>query len=94
MTRNNLKKLAQELAEMRRSPQKAIALEGLAKKLGRRSVKRGKEPTWENDNFPELRPLAIPHHGARDLPPGTKNSILTQLEDDLIAWENKLEQQR
>lgn len=77
---------------MRRSPQKAISLQGLAKQLGRKPVKRGKEPTWESEQFPELYAVTIPDHGGKDIPIGTKNSILTQLEDDLIAWEALLDE--
>ncbi len=71
---------------MRRSPQKASALESMAKRLGRKRVKRGKEPTWEHTELSGF-PLSIPHHGNRDLPPGTRNSILNVFEDDVAAWE-------
>jgi hypothetical protein len=40
--------------------------------------------------FPDLWPLSIPDHGSRDLSRGTKNSILTQLEEDLLAWDEKI----
>jgi hypothetical protein len=46
---------------------------------------------WESVPFPELRPLSIPDHKGRDMPRGTKNSILDQLEEDLLAWEQRLE---
>lgn len=74
---------------MRRSPQKAAALESVARRLGRRRVKRGKEPMWQSIEFESLFPLAIPHHGGKDLAPGTRNSILDQLEDDVLAWEER-----
>jgi hypothetical protein len=90
MTRRKLDKLKREWAELRRSPQKAIALQRLAGRLGRKPVKRGKEPMWESDEFRELPPLSIPDHGGRDLAIGTKNSILIQLEDDILAWEERL----
>ncbi len=77
---------------MRRSPQGARALEKLAAQLGRKRVKRGKEPIWESADF-NLFPLAIPHHGGKDLPPGTKNSVLNQLEDDILAWEEELSEE-
>jgi len=35
-------------------------------------------------------PLSIPHHGGRDLAPGTRNSILNVLEADVLAWEERL----
>jgi len=44
---------------------------------------------WESTEF-DLFVLSIPHHGGRDLAPGTKKSILDQLEDDLLAWEERL----
>ncbi len=87
MDDRKLGKLRGEVEALRRAPQKASALERIAKKLGRELVKRGKEPMWENKEFDELRSLAIPHHGGKDLPPGTRNSILNQLEDDILAWE-------
>jgi hypothetical protein len=91
MTRRKLDKLKRELLQLRRSPQKAAALERFAKRLGRKRVKRGKEPMWESSEFDELYALSIPHHAGRDLAIGTKNSILDQLENDLLAWEAKLE---
>ena len=44
---------------------------------------------WESAEF-DLYALAIPHHGSRDLAPGTQNSILDQLENDLAAWDEKV----
>jgi len=46
---------------------------------------------WVSSEFPTLFPLSIPHHGGRDLAIGTQRSILDQLEDDVLAWEGKLE---
>jgi hypothetical protein len=79
-----------ELIQLRRSPQKPATLESLAGRLGRKLVKRGKEPMWENIEFDELFPLSIPRHGGRDLSVGTQRSILDQLEDDVLAWEVRL----
>jgi hypothetical protein len=91
MNRKRLDKLKREIALARRSPQKAADLERFARRLGRRSVKkRGKEPMWESAEFDDLFVLSIPHHGGRDLAPGTQRSILDQLEDDILAWEEKL----
>lgn len=90
----NLKKLEgieQQIAQMRRSPQKARDLESLAQSLDRIKSKRGKEPTWVSVKFSSLSPLSIPHHGGRDLSIGTRNSILTQLEDDIAEWHRELE---
>jgi hypothetical protein len=47
MTPRKLAKLKQELASFRRSQAKAADLESMARRLGRKQVKRGKEPTWE-----------------------------------------------
>ena len=92
MNRNRLNKIRRELAQARRSPQRAADVESLAKRLGRkRNTKRGKEPVWESQRFPYLFPLAIPHHGGRDLPIGTKNNILDQLESDVNEWDALLE---
>lgn len=88
-----VEKLRREVAALRRSQPKAKELEALAKKLGRRSVNRGKEPTFVSDEFPHLRPLAIPSHKGRDLATGTKNAILNQLEDDLIAWDKRISEE-
>jgi hypothetical protein len=93
MNRKRLTKLRAQLEQMRLSPQRAASLEGLAGKLGRKPVKRGKEPTWESEEFSDLRPLSIPHHGGRDLALGTRNSILNQLEDDVNAWDMKLDEE-
>ena len=90
MTPKRLAKLKGELAKLRRAPRKAAELEKLARKLGRRRVKRGGEPMWESAEFPELFVLAIPHHGGRDLAIGTQKSILDQLEEDVLAWEVRL----
>ena len=92
MTPRKLAKLKQELARFRRSQAKAADLESLARRLGRKQVRRGKEPTWESSEFNELFPLAIPHHGGKDLAPGTRRNILDQLEEDVFAWEKRLDQ--
>jgi len=79
---------------LRQASAKAIAFQRLANSLGRNPDKsRGKEPTWVSRDFPELRPLSIPDHGGRDIPYGTKQSILNQLEDDVYSWEELLLQQ-
>lgn len=80
------------MAALRRSQAKAIDLQRLAERLGRRRVNRGKEPTWESDEFASLNPLTIPKHGGKDLAPGTKRSVLDQLELDVFAWEERFEE--
>ena len=89
MNRRRLDRIKRLLEQARRSPQKARDLEALARMLGRRQDKRGKEPTWVHDELP-VYPLSIPHHGGRDLKPGTRNNILNALEDDVMAWEERL----
>ncbi len=93
MNRNKLDRIKRQWRACWRSPQKARDLESLARGLGRKRVKRGKEPMWESTEFEDLFPLAIPHHGGKDLAPGTKKSILEQLENDVLAWEDRLERE-
>jgi hypothetical protein len=93
MTRRQLETIRRNMQALRRSQPKAKELRGLASRLGRKRVRRGKEPTYESEAFPHLRPLAIPNHKGRDMPTGTKNSVLTQLEDDWDAWDEALSRQ-
>lgn len=91
MNRRKLAKLRGEIAAMRRAIQTARDLERMASQLGRSAQDRGKHPMWISRHF-DLPPLSIPHHGGRDLPVGTRNSILNQLEDDVSAWEEYFEE--
>jgi len=45
---------------------------------------------WVSTEFPKLPPLSIPDHGGKDYPPGTRKSILNQLEDDITAWDERI----
>ena len=90
MKQRKLAKLWKNLAALRRGTHKAREFESLARRLGRELVDRGKHPMWESTVFDELDALSIPRHGGKDIPPGTKKSILNQLEDDLLAWEERL----
>lgn len=92
MTRNKLAKIKQDLAALRRAQAKASDIQSLAKRLGRKKKNRGKEPTYESEVLPHLYPLTIPHHGGKDLAPGTKRSILDRIEEDVFAWELKLDE--
>jgi len=93
MDRKKLNKIKKELLQARRGSRKAADLQSLARQLGRQGAgKRGKEPMWESKEFPSLFVLSIPKHGGRDIPLGTKNSILDQLEDDVLEWENRLDE--
>ncbi len=91
MDLKGLTNLKRELEGCRRRQPKAVELEALARQLGReRNPDRGKEPTYVSREFPDLRPLSIPNHKGKDIPKGTKNSILNQMEDDVLAWEERL----
>ncbi len=83
--------LRKKVDSFRQSQPKAQNLQSLAKALGRTRDNRGKEPTWISE-FADLFPLSIPNHKGRDIPTGTKNSILNQLEDDLAKWEETLDE--
>jgi hypothetical protein len=88
MTPEKLHKIKREIARLRRTEAKARDLEKVARQLGRKLVKRGREPMWESTAFECLFVLSIPRHGGKDLAPGTRKSILDQLEDDVLAWED------
>ena len=90
MTGQKLARLWRDLAALRPGAHKAREFERLARRLGRELVKRGKHPMWESMAFDELDALSIPRHGGKDIAPGTKHSILNQLEDDILAWEERL----
>jgi hypothetical protein len=66
---------------------KSSELEDLAKELGRVRSKRGSEPTFISQPFPDLSPLSIPHHG-KDLNKFTAKAIIDQLQCDLDRWYN------
>ena len=93
MNRKKLNKLWRTVEGLRRLSPKALEIQKVAKQLGRKLVKRGKEPVWESLEFQSLRPLSIPDRGGRDLTPGVKHSILNQLEDDLTSWDERITQQ-
>ncbi len=90
MNLSKLKRTRKKIADFRnQSAIKSGKLESLAKKLGRVLYKRGKEPTWVSEQFPELSPLSIPHH-SKDVNKYTAGGILDQLELDLERWEEVL----
>lgn len=93
MNRRKLNKIKRDLDSLRSTTPKASALKRLASRLGRKLVKRGKHPMWESEEFDNLFALSIPHHGSKDVLTGTKHSILNQLEDDIIAWEERLDEE-
>lgn len=93
MDRGRLNKLRIRVEELRKKGGIGSSeLESLAKALGRVQNKRGKEPTWVNQTFPDLRPLRIPRHGSKDLNKYTANAILDQLELDIDKFEELIEE--
>ena len=93
MNRKKLRKIQREVADLRRSSPRASEIQSIATQLGRQMVNWGKEPTWVNLEFPELRPFSIPAHGGKDLSTGVKFSLLNQIEDDINAWDERLSQE-
>ena len=89
MNRKALDKLRAEFDAMRDTPQRGSDVANLAERLGRKRVKRGREPTWESDF--EIPVLTIPMHGSKNLKRGTQKNIFIQLEDDFIEWEQKFD---
>src|SRR2546428_447798 len=92
MSPSALRKLRREVSRLRAGTPNVGQLQRLARKLGRKLFKRGKEPTWVNTQLPGTRPLSIPDHPS--IPRPTAQSILSDLESDLFAWEEILEAQR
>jgi hypothetical protein len=91
MNLKKLRKLKSQLEALRsRSANiRDRELVSIAKSLGRRRSSRGKEPTYVNEIFKDLRPLSIPSHPGA-LNRFTAGSIIDQLELDIIAWEEFL----
>ncbi|MCX6000410.1 MAG: hypothetical protein NTU41_12745 [Chloroflexi bacterium] len=92
MDKQKLNRITEKIQACRkRGGIRAAELESIARELGRAPSKRGKEPTWVNERFRDLRPLSIPRHGSRDLNRYTAGAILDQLELDLERWEEAIE---
>jgi hypothetical protein len=92
MDSKRLNRLKRRLDGLRSAPAgiKREKLERLAKSLGFRREKRGKEPTYVNDEFPHLTPLAIPSH--REINKFTAKDILDKLDVYAFEWEERLRQ--
>ena len=87
---SKIRKLRSEIEALRgRRGIKSAELESLARRLGRRRAKRGKEPAWVSEKFPSSSPVSIPNHPG-DLNRFTAGSILDQLEADLDRYEELL----
>lgn len=93
-SRKHLTKLRRRLNTLRRKSAnlRHKDLESLAQSLGRVSSQRGKEPTYVNPTLPRSRPLTIPNHPGA-LARYTAESILDQLEEDLFALCEQLDQE-
>jgi hypothetical protein len=95
MDAKKLGKIKRKIESLRRKPVgiRPRDLIALATKLGRKEVNRGKEPTYESTEF-DTNVLTITKHGGDTLAPGTARSILDQLEEDVILFEQRLEDQK
>jgi hypothetical protein len=91
MKLERLREIAEELRRLRvRGGVGYRDLEAVAKQLGR--TRRGGEASshgqWVS-RFPALRPVTISRHKG-DMKKGTKNAIISALEDDLAMWEMEI----
>lgn len=94
MDPRRLAKIEGELEELQRAPhgKSPRVFVRLAKKLGRQKAKRGKEPTYDSPDVPDLGPpLSIPNHDFLKI--GTALSILNTLQSDVDVWRQYLDQQ-
>lgn len=91
MTRRKLSHLRNRLEALRAHAGniQSRELEALAKALGRKKAKRGKEPTYVSSLLPQSPPLSIPHHST-PLKIGTARNIVDQLEKDIDDLEELL----
>lgn len=91
MNRKKLRKVMEAMETLRRKVGiKSSELEAAARSVGRTLHGRGKEPTWVNLRFPDLRPISIPHH-SKELNRFTANNIINQLEEDIVRHEEIIE---
>jgi hypothetical protein len=93
MNRKRLGKIERELLGYEASPagRKPREFERIARRLGRRKVKRGSEPNYASPAEPDLgHPLSIPHHAV--LKSGTAKSIINALLSDVDCWKQYLDQ--
>ena len=78
-----------EALRARRRSLRSSEVVALAKRIGRKRVNRGKEPTYERTGW---LPLTIPGHSS-DLAIGTASNILDQLEEDIERLEAESQDQ-
>jgi len=95
MDKKKLKKIKKTLNDLRSKPNNIRSKEliKLAKSLGRRLFKRGHEPTYVSNLLPRSYPISIPNHPGA-MPRFTAENILDQLEQDIFALENSIEEKR
>jgi hypothetical protein len=92
MNKKKLQRLKRQVAALRQrlGNIRSKELQRLAQALGRdREKKRRGEPMWISTALPSSRPLAIPDHPGT-LKRYTAGSILDQLDDDIVRWEEML----
>lgn len=94
MDKRKLGKLEKQLRQLRGRVGniKPRELEKFARALGREADNtKGKEPTYKSTAFNDVRPVSIPHHGSKNLKPGTANNILDFLEGDIAKFREQLD---
>lgn len=57
-------------------------------------MKRGKEPTYASEAFPEANMITVPNHPGRDVHRGTAASILSQCEEDVFRFEEQFAREK
>lgn len=94
MTDAQLEKIKGLIVDCRGKLNRHRDLERIALKLGRKLVKRGKEPTYESMVFPDANVITIPNHAGKTVKRWTAANILNQLEEDVYRWERRLSAER
>jgi hypothetical protein len=91
MDRGRLSDITRELRKLRISGGVGYReLESVAGQLGRnrRGGESGSHGQWVS-RFSTLRPVTIPRHKG-DMKRGTKNAIISALEDDVALWDEEI----
>jgi len=92
MNFKSLERIRRRLEDYRAAPANIPSgeLVKVAKSLGRRRKKKRRgEPIYISTIFPQLSPLRIPSHPGA-LPRYTALSVLNQLDEDILQWEEYL----
>src|SRR5579864_152353 len=94
ITPQKLARLRREIDGLRAAKHniKPDDLTSLARRLGRKPVKRGKHPTWQSELIPTANPLSIPGHPT--IKATTAMSILDELEADIDRLAELLNERR